>query len=374
MIGRVLNLARKELLQLARSRLLVFLVILGPLAELLLVGWGTSQAIEHLPTAIVDLDQSRESRQLIQALENSRDFDITYYGYDQGEVDHLLDQGEVSVAVVIPHGFAAELIDPDRSAQVQVILDGSHFIVAAEAQGSAEAAIANFQQSIIAEQSGWSETTGAIETSVRVWFNETLSRSVYVIPSEMTQMLIFVTVALAALGIARERERGTLEQLLISPLRSAELFIGKAIPVVIVAFIEFILMLIIVTSLFHIPLQGSVAILLIFVFFYILVELGWGITISVFSRTQMQALVLVFLLIMVETIFSGYAVPTESMPTVMQWISNLFPIKHFLVVFKGIMVKGAPISAFPVQLGAIFMLGVGIWTIAILSLRRRRLE
>lgn len=374
MIGRILNLARKELLQLARSRLLVFLVILGPLAELLLVGWGTSQAIEHLPTAIVDLDQSRESRQLVQALENRGDFDATYYCYDQGEVDHLLDQGAVSVAVVIPHGFAAELIDPNRSAQVQVILDGSHYIIAESAKSSSQAAIAAFQQSIIAEQLGWSETNGAVGTSVRFWFNETLSRSLYVIPSEMTQLLIFVTVALAALSIARERERGTLEQLLISPLRSAEFFIGKAIPVVMVAFIEFILMLIIVTSLFHIPLQGSVPILLMFVFFYILVELGWGITISVFSRTQMQALVLVFLLIMVETIFSGYAVPIESMPTVMQWISNLFPLKHFLIVFKGIMMKGTPISAFPVQIGAIFLLGVGIWTIAILSLRRRRLE
>ena len=187
-------------------------------------------------------------------------------------------------------------------------------------------------------------------------------------------MLIFVVLALAALGIARERERGTLEQLLISPLRTSEFFIGKAIPVVMVAFIEFILMLIIVTFIYHIPLQGSVAVLLIFIFFYILVELGWGITLSVFSRTQMQALVLVFLLIMVETIFSGYAVPLESMPTVMQWISNLFPIKHFLVIFKGIMVKGAPISAFPVQLGAIFMLGVGIWTLAILNLRRSRLD
>lgn len=365
---RILSLVKKELLELSRDRFLVFIVIVLPLVELLLIGFGTANPTENLTTAILDLDQSQHSRQLVQVLENSRGLNIKYYSTDGDELDSLLDRGEVSAAFIIPHGFAADLANADRQAELQVIVDGSQSMVAGEAVVAAQAAVATFEQSILISSPGGSMI---LEPRVRVWFNETLSMAISLIPPEMIFILAFIALVIPAWGIARERERGTLEQLMISPLRTYELFLGKAIPAVIVAFTVFLLMLGIVTFLFDVPLRGFLAAIFGFSLFFIIVYLGLGVIFSVFSRTQMQALLLVFLFTMVENVFSGYAIPVESMPTVINWLSNLSPLKHALIVFRGIMVKGSSLGAFPTEIIALILLGVGIWAIAIISLRRR---
>jgi len=368
MIYRILGLVKKELIQFSRDRFLVILVIVFPLVELLLIGFGTANPVENITTAILDLDQSQQSRQLVQVLENTRGLNIKYYSTDGDEVDSLLDRGEVSAAFIIPHGFAADLANADRQAELQVVVDGSQSMVAEEAIVSAQAAVATFEQSILISSPGGSMP---IEPRVRVWFNETLSMAISLIPSEMLFILVFIALVIPAWGIARERERGTLEQLMISPLRTYELFLGKAIPAVIVAFTVFLLMLGIVTFLFDVPLRGFLAAIFGFSLFFILVYLGLGVIFSVFSRTQMQALLLVFLFTMVENVFSGYAIPVESMPTVIKWLSNLSPLKHALIVFRGVMVKGSSLGAFPTEIIALILLGVAFWTIAIISLRRR---
>lgn len=371
MVYRILGLVKKELIQFSRDRVLLLLFIVGPVVDMLLIGFGMAEPTANLTTAILDLDQSQPSRQLVRLLENTEGLNIEYYCYDGDEVDRLMDRGEVSVAFIIPNGFATDLAAPNRQAQLQVIVDGSQSMMAEEAIAGAQTAVAVFQRSTLISSSGGSMP---IEPTVRTWFNPSQSMATALIPSEMASILVFIALAIPAWGIARERERGTLEQLLMSPIRTSEFFIGKAIPAVLVAFTVFLLMLAIITLVFHIPISGSLAALLGFSLFYILVELGWGITISVFSRTQMQALLFVFLLIMVDTIFCGYAIPVESMPTWVYWISNLFPLKHFLIVFRGIMVKGTPLGAFPTEIIALVLLGVTIWAIAIVSLRRRRLD
>jgi len=370
MLYRIISLVKKELIEFSRDRLLVILVIVFPLVELLLIGFGTAHPTENITTAILDLDQSQHSRQLVQVLENSRELNIKYYLSDGDEVDSLLDRGEVSVAFIVPHGFAADLANADRQAELQVVVDGSQSMVAGEAVVAAQAAVATFEQSILISSPGGSLP---LEPRVRVWFNETLSMATSLIPSEMLFILVFIALVIPAWGIARERERGTLEQLMISPLRTYELYLGKAIPAVIVAFTVFLLMLGMVTFLFEVPLRGSLAAILGFSLFFIPVYLGLGVIFSVFSRTQMQALLLVFLFTMVESVFSGYMTPVESMPLWVQWLSNLFPLKHALILFRGVMVKGSSLGAFPTEIIALILLGVAFWMIAIISLRRRSL-
>lgn len=355
MLARILNVIRKEFIQLRRDRLLAPFIILGPVMELIAVAYSTSQPIEHIPTAIVDLDQSQESHALIGALENSGTFDPSYYLYDQKQVEGIVDSGSAPVAVIIPRGFAAQLASPQEPPQLQVILDGSEPNVAQTALVSAQGVVATYGQRLAKRRGG--APRGTIEPRARVWFNEELKEANYTVPAELAFMLYMVALMVASLGIARERELGTLEQLLVSPLRPIELIIGKAIPAVIISYLDFLLMLAITLFVFHVPLRGSLPLLLTISLFYIFVELGWGIMISTISNTQQQALLLVFILAMAEIVFSGYAVPIESMPRPLQLFSNLVAIKHFLIIFRGILLKGAGLEAFIPEILAIAVIG-----------------
>jgi ABC-2 type transport system permease protein len=315
MLTRIWNLAIKEFLHLWRDKLILLFVFFGPVTELALVAWATSGDIDHLPTAIVDRDRSAASRGLVEALENTATFDANYYPLDLEGARDLIDAGTALAAVVIPPDFEGNLQGVDEVAQVQVILDGADPAAARAAAISAEGAVSTFAQQVALERLGhmvdqWGEV---VELDIRVWFNEELKTSNYEVPSELGFMLAGVALMVASLGIARERERGTLEQLMVTPLRSMELVLGKALPVLVLSYINFLLMLSLVVFVFRVPMRGSWSLLLIIAFFYLLLEMFWGLLISAISRTQVQALLLAFALMMVEVVFSGYAFPVENM-------------------------------------------------------------
>ncbi len=373
MFTRIWNLANKELIQLRRDKLILLFVLLGPISELALVAWATSGDIEHLPMAIVDRDRSSASRALVQALVNTETFDADYYVQTEEETRALVDAGTVLVAVLIPPDFEEDLLALRRPAQVQIILDGADPSAARAAQMSAEGAVAAFAQQVALERFGhlvdqWGEV---VDLDVRVWFNEELKTSHYEVPSELGFMLVGVALMLASLGIARERELGTLEQLMVTPLRSIELILGKALPVLILSYMLFLLMLGLVVFVFKIPMRGSWSLLLTIAFFYLFIEMVWGLMISAVSQTQIQALLLVFMLLMVEMIFSGYAFPVENMPWLLQRIANFVPIKHWLLILRGILLKGAGVDVFWKELLSLAALGLGINVVTVYFLRKR---
>jgi len=373
MLTRIWTLAIKELLQLWRDKLILLFVLLGPVSELALVAWATSGDIEHLPTAIVDQDRTKASRALVQALENTDTFDATYYPLDEKEARNLVDSGTALVAVLIPPGFEEQLLAPDNPAQVQIILDGAEPSAARVAEMSAQGAVAAYAQKLALDRLGpaidqWGEV---ISVDTRVWFNEELKTSHYEVPSELGFMLVGVALMLASLGIARERELGTLEQLMVTPLRSTELIFGKALPVLILSYLNFLVMLALVVFVFKVPMRGSWSLLLAVAFFYLLIEMVWGLLISAVSKTQVQALLLAFTLMMVEVVFSGYAFPVENMPWLLQRIANFVPIKHWLLILRDILLKGAGVEIFWRQLLSLAALGLGINIVTIFFLRRR---
>jgi ABC-2 type transport system permease protein len=374
MITRIWTLTLKEIIQLWRDKMILFFVILGPVSELTLVAWATSGNIEHIPTAIVDWDHTPTSRRFLQAMENTATFDADYYLQDEVEAHALVDAGSALVAVLIPAGFEQNLVALDKGpAQVQLILDGADPSAARAAQASAEGAVATFAQEVARARFGpafdqWGEV---ISLDVRVWFNEELKTSNYEVPSELGFMLVAVALMIASLGIARERELGTLEQLLVTPLRGIELVIGKALPALVVAYVNFLLMLSLVVFVFKVPMRGSWVLLLTIAFFYILVELGWGLMISAISKTQVQALLLAFMIMMAEVVFSGYAFPVENMPWLLQRVANFVPIKHWLLILRGILLKGAGVDIFWRELLSLAALGVVINVVTVLFLRKR---
>jgi ABC-2 type transport system permease protein len=374
MLRRIWYLVTKELTHLRRDILLVSFIILGPVSELVFIAWSTSAPIEHLPTAIVDHDRTEASRALVVALENSETFDAQNFLAGENELGSLIDAGTVSAGVLIPSGFARALSLPtSEPPQVQIIVDGSDPVAARAAEMSARGVIGSYAQDVVLETYGHtpSQLGEVIRTDVRVWFNEELSDANYTVPSEMGFMLEMVALMIAAISIARERELGTFEQLMVSPIRTWELIIGKAIPAVLISYFDFLLMLGITVFVFDVPMRGSVPLLLVLALLYIFVELGWGLLISGFSRTQLQALLLVMVLAMVGMVFSGYAFPVDTMPPVMQVLANLVPIKHWLLVMRDIMLKGAGIEMFWKELVALAVLGVVINSVTLTILRRR---
>ncbi|MFN2107586.1 MAG: ABC transporter permease [Candidatus Promineifilaceae bacterium] len=377
MLYRTWNLTIKEFTQLFRDRLLAPLVLLGPLAELLMVAWSSLQGIDHLPTAVLDLDNSNASRALIVAMENTETFD-PYFVANLNQITADIQAGTALAAWVIPRGFEAQLLNTDEgSSAIQLIVDGSDVMSAQTAVNTAKGLAASYGQDVLLKKtldSGLRMLNPPLDISMRVWFNEEMKESNYMIPSELGFIAAAIAAMLASMVIAKERELGTLEQIMVTPIRSAELVIGKSIMAVSLGYVLFLLMLAMVVFFFDVPLRGSLPLLMVLSFLYMLVELGWGLMISAFAKTQMQALLIAFAVIMVMVIFSGYAFPVDTMPPLMQAISNIFPLKHWLIIFRGILLKGAGIEDFYPQLLAIFVLGISIYTVTIILLRRNKLE
>jgi ABC-2 type transport system permease protein len=375
MLYRIWNLIVKELIQLWRDKLMLLFVLLGPLSELLMVAWSTSQGVNHLPTAVLDLDRTAASRGLITAAANTETFD-PYFVETMDQVSDDVGGGRAMAAWVIPAGFQAQLNDAAGDPpQVQVIVDGADVAAAQTAAEVAPGIVASYGQQV-AWQSAVVEAGNdtPLDVSLRVWFNEEMKESNYMIPSELGFIAAAIAAMVAGMGIAREREQGTLEQLMVTPIRPLELVLGKMTVAIVLGYTEFLLMLGMVVWLFDLPMRGSLPLLMAIAFFYMIVELGWGLTVSAVSSTQMQALLIGFAIVMVMVIFCGYAFPVDTMPPLMQAIANVFPLKHWLIIFRSILLKGAGVSVFWRDLLAIAGLGTAIYTGTVLLLRRKKLE
>ncbi len=372
MLFRIWNLIRKEFIQLFRDRLLAPFVLLGPLSELLMVAWSTSQGIHYLPTAVLDLDMSPASRAIVVAMENTRTFD-PYYVSSLDDITSDITTGHAMAAWVIPAGFQAKLVEAGAgSAPMELIVDGADVVAAQTAVEVGQGVVASYGARL--NSSTQSSASSPLDMSLRVWFNEEMKESNYMIPSELGFIAAAIAAMVASMMIARERELGTLEQLMVTPISSFELVVGKSVLAIALGYTEFLLMLGAVVWLFDVPMRGSLGLLMVLALLYMLVELGWGLMISAVARNQMQALLIAFAVIMVMIIFSGYAFPVETMPPFMQAVANIFPLKHWLTIFRSILLKGAGIEVFWRELLAILGLGVLIYTGTILLLRQKKLE
>jgi ABC-2 type transport system permease protein len=369
MFGRIGALITKEFIQLRRDLFFVLLILLGAPSEMSAVAFATGAEVTNLPTTVCDHDHSPESRELVQSLANVDTFEMIESCTSTDELTALLDRGQAYVGVTIPPRFGADLRGGENRAQVQVILNGAESAAAKKAQSSINGAVARYVEDYAA-RSGRTSTAGAIQPSARVWYNEELRQANYTIPSELGFILYVIAVWVAALGIARERELGTLEQLMVTPIRKTELVIGKSIPAVAVGYSTFLMMLAMVVFVFKVPMRGSLLLLLVLAFFYILVELQRGLLISVVAKTQQQGLLAVFLMAFIDMTFSGYAVPVESMPPVLQAISNVFPIRHWMIIMRGIMLKGVGLEVVWPHVLIIGGLGVVLAGMTLLAFRR----
>jgi ABC-2 type transport system permease protein len=358
---RIGSLIIKEFIHLLNDWWMPAFMLFGGALELLLVGWATSRPITNLPLMIWDLSQSKASREIIIALENTGTFSILEYASNMNTIQDAMDRGKINAAVIIPPNFSDKMADPAGRPILPIILNGAESIPATAALRAIEGVTRDLGEKIVLQRIGMDANQFAgFSPSLRVWFNEALSEALYTTPAELGLMLEFTVLLFAALSFSRERELGTLEQLLVMPFSSLEIIIGKAIPVIIVGFFDFALMLSMVNLVFKVPVRGSLLLVLGLALGYLLVELSKGMVISVISRTQHQAFLLVMMVGMADFMFTGYAAPVEGMPKAAQLFANLVPAHHWLEILRGILLKGAGLDVLWPHVVALMVLGVVI--------------
>jgi len=372
MIRRILALVKKEFIHLRSDWWMPAFMLIGGALELLAIGWATSRPITNLPLMIWDQDHSPASRELVLALENTGTFLLEDQVQSLSPIEDALNRGDINAALIIPPDYSTQLTSLLGKPTLSVILNGAESIPAREAQRAIEGVVHDLGEQVVLQHLGLDpEQTAGFNFSLRVWFNEALSEAYYTTPAELGLMLEFTILLFAALTFSREKEFGTLEQMLVMPFSSLEIILGKAIPVILVGIADFALMLGVVHFAFHVPIRGSGLLLFVLALGYIIVELGKGMAISVFSKSQHQAFLLVLMIGMIDFMFLGYAVPVESMPRIMQLLANIIPAHHWLNILRSIMLKGSGLAALWPSILALVILGIIINTFSLLYVRRK---
>jgi ABC-type multidrug transport system permease subunit len=365
MLRRIWALTVNEFIHLRSDWWLPAFMLLGGASELLLVGWATSRPITNLPLMVLDQDRSAASRQVVTALENTGTFRLADEVGDFQTIETAMSRGDINAALVIPPDYSQQLLAVNGQPVLLAIVNGSEAAPADASLRAFQGLATSMGESIAIQRLGLSpaELDGFVP-SLRVWFNEALSEALYTTPAELGLMLEFTVLLFAALAFSRERELGTLEQLLVMPFTSFDLIVGKSIPVIIVGLGDFGLMLTMIHFAFGVPVRGSILLLAVLALGYLLVELGKGLVISVVSRTQHQAFLLVLLVGMVDFMFTGYAAPVESMPPALQWFANLIPAHHWLSLLRGLLLKGSGLDILWPHVAALAGLGLVIGTLS----------
>ena len=374
-VRRIINLIKKEFIQILRDKSLLPIVIIMPVFQLFLFGYALSQDVRNLPVAVIDHDKSRESRELYGKIDATSTFNVLYYFDDVDEGKAMMDRGEASMILVIPPDFSAEVNSIDESAKVQVILDGSDSNSSIIAMNVVRSLLSKYSLQFVEGRAGLMGvqpgSIGGVDKRVRVWFNEDLKSVNYMIPAVISLIITLITQLLTSMSIVKERERGTLEQLIVTPLRTYELILGKTVPSIVISYLDVVLIIVFGAWWFAVPIVGSVGLLLFVSLFYLLSTLGIGMFISTISRTQQQAMMSSFFTMIFNIVLSGFMIPIENMPKILQYISYVVPLRYFLVIVRGIFMKGSDLNELWDELIALLVFGIVIFTISSMRFKRK---
>ncbi len=350
---------RKEFIQMRRDRLTLGMMIGIPAIQLALFGFAIRTEVRHLPTLVLDEARTRESRELIATLVNSTYFDVVAQVHGREEIEARISRGDAAAAVVIPHEFGRDL-KRGRGAQAQVLVD------AADPLSSSSA----LQGAMIAGLT-WQPTDRprpqAVQFQVRPWYNPMLESSTYIVPGIIGVLLSLTMVIITAMAVVRERERGTLEQLIVTPIDRTSLMLGKIVPFMLVGYVQVTVIILLGRLLFDVPLRGSLPLLYAMTFPFIVASLGIGLFFSTLVRTQAQAMQAGFMFILPNILLSGFMFPRAAMPEPAQWLGLALPLTYFLEVLRGILLKGVGAEALWPELAALCSFAV---LIVALSVRR----
>jgi ABC-2 type transport system permease protein len=370
----------KEFLELRMEPRLFGIVIIAPIVQLTLLGYAATTDVRDVPLVVADGDRSAGSRELVARFESSVNFRVVDTVTTVAEVDPYLERGRAWLALSIPAGYGAD-VGAMRPVTVQVVADGSDANSTTVALGYATSLIGGYAQEIAAERrlrlpsatdSEARGQPGAIDARIRVWFNPQLESRHFMIPGVLALVLLVVTANLAAMAIVREKELGTLEQLNVTPLRRWELIVGKLLPYGLIAMVDVLLVTAVAVFWFQIPLRGSFLLLFALSVLYVLCTLALGLLISTISDTQQQAMMTATFFFLTPMIYlSGFVFPIENMPSFIQPLTYLIPLRYFLVIVRGIFLKGIGLDLLWPQAAALGLWGAVVLSLAVARSRKR---
>ncbi len=372
--SRLFALIRKEFLQIRRDPRTLILVIVIPIMQMFLLGYAATNDIRNVPLAVLDNDRSPQSRALLDAYRAADYFRVTAEAGSEQELRAMIDNGKVRAGVIIPPGYGKQ-ITGGGSAQIAFILDGSDPTVASTALSAAQLIGQSYSTGILAERAerrgGAQALTPPLTVLTQVWYNPDLISAWFMIPGVIGVILQALTSILTATAIVRERERGTIEQLIVTPIRPLELIVGKILPYVLISFFNAFEVIALGHWWFGVPVRGDLFLIALMSGLFLLSSLGIGILASTIANTQQEAMLIVWMTLLPSIFLSGFFFPLEAMTPVLQIFSYLTPLRYYLVIIRSLLLKGVGVEAFGSEIVALVLFAAAIMTLAAVRFRKR---
>lgn len=374
MFERIKNILIKEFIQIFRDPRMKAVIFIMPLVQVMVFGYAVTTDVDNISTAIYDLDQSAHSRQLVREFTYSGYFEVKRnISLDKQQKD-LIDKSVVSTVIRINPGFAQDLT-AGRTAEVQLIVDGTDSNTASIILSYANQIIEKYSSKILDKRlKGTPQKSNdfpKIELKTRAWFNENLESRNFYVPGVIALIVMLITLLLTSMAIVREKEIGTIEQLIVSPIRSYELILGKLLPFAVIGIVDAVLVTLVGVLWFKVPIEGNILLLFISTCLYLLTTLGVGLFISTLASTQQEAMMSTFFFYFPAVLLSGFMFPIANMPKIIQYSTYLNPLRYFLVILRGIFLKGSSINILWPQMLILLTMGVGILTLSSIRFQKR---
>ncbi len=361
---------RKEFIQLRRTRAMIGITLGMPIIQLLILGFAISSDVIHVPTVIADLDNSPLSRGLVSRLENTRYLDVKYRTGDFATGSSLLKENKAIIAVAIPAGFSDDVQRGHKPALL-VQADAQNTNVALTGVGYVRRIVQSWMTGFSPGGGSLPVSFATIDLESRVWYNPELKSTWFMVPGIVVLLLTIITMLLTTLAIVREREVGTLEQIIVTPITRTELILGKTIPFAVLGLVELIIALIVAKVIYAIPIAGSIPLFFVLSLLFIFSTLGIGILVSTVSHTQQQALFLAWFIMIFCILMSGFFLPLDNMPRVVYYLTYLDPLRYFMVIVRELFLKGAGLADLWPQIAALAGLAVTLLVAAVARFNKR---
>lgn len=370
---RFVSIVKKEFIQIKRDKASFGIAIMMPIMMMLLFGYAVTTELDNISTVVLDQNHTKESREFIKSFENTGYFNITKEENNIEKIQNEMDKGLVHAAIIIPPDYSNKILKGEKPS-VQFLIDGSDPTTARTVFSSGV---------LTGERYGvkfWSKSMekypskvsiGGVEVNTRVLYNPSLRNQNFVIPGLVGLIMQNITILLTAFALVRERERGTIEQLMVSPLTAPEIILGKLVPYVVIGFLDFIFALTLGIGWFSVSIMGSLPLLLFLGLGFVICALAIGILISTAAKTQLQAMQLSFLVLLPSILLSGFIFPRESMPKIIQFLGSLIPLTYFLNILRGIVLKGVGMEVLFKDVSILFSIGLILLILSMVQFRKR---
>jgi len=373
MNSRLISIIRKEFIQIARDVRTLAMILVIPIMQLFLLGYSATNDVRNVPLAVLDQSRSPESRALLDSYRAADYFRIAYSVDSNAEIEMLIASGKARAAIVIPPDYAQRL--SDGQAQVAFILDGSDPTSASTALSAAQLITQSHATSLLTERFARTgqnlRVRPPIEARTTVWYNPDLVSAYFMIPGVIGMILYAIAAILTASSVVRERERGTIEQLIVTPIRSWELIVGKLMPYVILGFFNTVEVLAVGHWWFGMPIRGDLGLILLLSVVFLITGLGIGLFASTIANTQQEAMLTVWMTLLPSIFLSGFFFPLEAMPAFLRWLSYLMPLRYYLVIIRSLLLKDVSLVMIQTDVIAMTLFAVGIMTAAAMRFRKR---